>query len=146
MFSKMNRLVKYSLLGIVGFGIGGAILGYIHTTENSWLWLLGFTAIGVVVGATLGFILGGRKAARKLAMFGAIAGVLGGFFVSSSDYEPWLQMTVIGIVIGMVLGIAFALLETGDKKSTGKELYCGECDGKISKNDNYCPNCGAEFE
>lgn len=146
MFSKMNRIIKFSLLGIVGFGIGGAILGYIHTTENSWLWLLGIAGIGVTGGATLGFILGGRKTAKNLAMFGAIAGVLGGFFVSNSDYEPWLQMTIIGIVFGIVLGVAFALLEKGDKKSTGKELYCGECNGKIGKKDKYCPNCGVEFE
>jgi uncharacterized membrane protein YeaQ/YmgE (transglycosylase-associated protein family) len=146
MFSKMSRIIKFSLLGTVGFGISGAILGYIHTTENNWLWLLGFALIGVTGGVTLGFILGGRKTAQNLAMFGAIAGVLGGFFVSSSDYEPWLQMTIIGIVVGIVLGVAFALLKMGDKKSTGKELYCGECDGKIGKNDNYCPNCGVGFE
>ena len=146
MFSRLNRLIKFSLLGIVGFGIGGAILGYIHTTENSWLWLLGFAAIGVAGGVTLGFILGGRKTALNLAMFGAIAGVLGGFFVSNSDYEPWLQMTIIGIVVGIVFGIAFAILETGDKRSTGKELYCSECNSKIGKNDNYCPNCGLKFE
>lgn len=146
MFSKMNRIIKYSLLGILGFGIGGAILGYVHTTENSWLWLLGFTAIGVVVSIALGFILGGRKTAQKLAIFGAIAGVLGGFFVSTSGYEPWLQMTIVGIVVGIVLGIAFAILETGDNKSTGKELYCSDCNSKIGKNDNYCSNCGLEFE
>lgn len=146
MFSKMNRIIKFSLLGTIGFGIGGAILGYIHTTENSWLWLLGFAAIGVAGGATLGFILGDRKKALNLAMFGAIAGVLSGFFVSNSDYEPWLQMTIVGIVVGILLGVAFALLETGEKKSTDKMFSCGECGTKIDKNDNYCPNCGVEFE
>ena len=103
MFSKMNRIIKFSLIGIAGFGIGGAILGYIHTTENSWLWLLGFAGIGVAGGTTLGFILGGRKTALNLAMFGAIAGVFGGFFVSSSDYKPWLQMAIIGIVWNILL-------------------------------------------
>jgi uncharacterized membrane protein YccC len=146
MFSKMNRIIKFSLLGMVGFGISGAILGYIHTTEDGWLRILGFTAIGVAGGVTLGFILGGRKTAQNLAMFGAIAGVLCGFFVSSSDYELWLQMTIIGVVVGIVLGVAFALLEMGDKRSTGKELYCSECGSKIGKNDNYCPNCGVKFE
>ena len=146
MFFKINRIIKFSLLGIVGFGVSGAILGYIHTTENSWLWLLGFAAIGIAGGITLGFILGGRKTAKNLAMFGAIAGVLGGFLISNSSYEPWLQMTIIGIVIGIVIGIAFALLEAGDMKSTGKELYCSECKRKIGKNDNYCSNCGLEFE
>ena len=34
MFSKMNRIIRFSLLGIVGFGINGAILGYIHTTDD----------------------------------------------------------------------------------------------------------------
>ena len=146
MFLKINRIIRFSLLGIVGFGISGAILGYIHTTDDSWLWLLGFAVIGIVGGVTLGFILGGRKTAQNLAMFGAIAGVLGGFFVSNSDYEPWLQMAIIGIVFGLFIGVAFALLETGNMKSTGKELYCSECNCKIGKNDNYCPNCGLEFE
>ena len=146
MFSKMNRIITFSLLGVLGFGIGGAILGYIHTTENSWLWLLGLAVIGVVGGATLGFILGGRKRAYNLAVFGAIAGVLGGFFTSNSDYEPWLQMTIIGAVVGVVLGVAFALFETGERKPTDREFHCGECDSKIGKNDNYCPNCGVEFE
>jgi len=146
MFSKMKIIIKFSLLGALGFGIGGAILGYIHTTENSWLWLLGLAAIGLFGGVTLGFILGGRKRAYNLAVFGAIAGVVGGFFTSNSDYEPWLQMTIIGAVVGVVLGVAFALLETGERKSTDRELLCGECDSKIGKNDNYCPNCGVEFE
>jgi ABC-type multidrug transport system permease subunit len=145
MFSKMNKIIKFSLLGIIGFGISGAILGYIHGTENSWLWLLGFAAIGIIGGVTLGFIIGGRKAAQNLAMFGAIAGVLGGFFVSNSEYEPWIQMSIIGVVIGIVFAIAFSMLETGNR-STGKELFCSECDSKIGKNDNYCPNCGLRFE
>lgn len=141
----MNKIIKFSLLGIVGFGVAGAILGYIHGTDNGWSWLLGFAAIGIIGGVTLGFISGGRKAAKNLAMFGAIAGVLGGFFVSNSEYEPWIQMSIIGVVVGIVFGIAFSILGTGDR-STGKELYCSECDSKISKNDNYCPNCGLRFE
>jgi len=146
MFYKMNRIIRFSLLGIVGFGISGAILGYIHTTDDSWLWLLGFAAIGITGGVTLGFILGGRKTAQNLAMFGAIAGVLGGFFISNSDYEPWLQMTIIGIVVGIAMGFAFAQMELGNKKSNSKEFYCSECRSNIGKNDNYCPNCGLKFE
>jgi len=146
MFSKMNRIIMFSLLGVLGFGIGGAILGYIHTTENSWLWLAGLAVIGILGGATIGFFLGGRKKAYNLAFFGAIAGVVGGFFTSNSDFEPWLQMTIIGIVAGIVLGVAFAMLEPGEGKSTGKELICSDCNSKIGKDDNYCPNCGAEFE
>ena len=146
MFSKLNRIIKFSLLGILGFGTAGAILGYIQTTENSWLWLLGFAVIGLVGGATLGFILGGRKRAFNLAFFGAIAGVVGGFFTSNSDYEPWLQMAIIGVIAGIVFGVAFALLETGERKSTDRELRCEECNSKVGKNDKYCPNCGVKFE
>jgi hypothetical protein len=141
----MNKVIKFSLLGIFGFGIAGAILGYVHSTDNSWIWLLGFAAIGITGGITLGFIIGGRKAAKNLAMFGVIAGVLGGFFVSNSEYESWLQMTVIGVVIGIVFGIAFAITDIGNKMN-GKELFCSECNKRIGKNDNYCPNCGLKFE
>lgn len=146
MFFRMNRIIKYSLLSILGFGVSGAILGYVHTTENNWLWLLGFTAIGIIMGVTLGFILGSRKTAQKLAKFGAIAGVLGSFFISTSDYDLWLKITIIGVVAGIVFGVAVALLEKGDKKSNGKELYCDDCKSKIGKNDSYCSKCGVEFE
>lgn len=146
MFFKMESTVKYSLLGIIGFGIGAAILGYIHTIESSWAWLLGFTTIGGVWGITFGFILGDARTAQKLAMFGAIAGALGAFFTVNSDYSIWLQITIVGIVVGIVLGIAFAMLETRDKKSSGKKLYCSECASRIDENDNYCCNCGLKFE
>lgn len=146
MFSKVNRIIKFSLLGVFGFGIGGVILGYIHTTENGWLWLLGLAVIGILGGATLGFFLGGRKKAYNLAFFGAIAGVIGGFFIGDSNFEPLLQMTIVGVVVGIVLGVAFAILETGEGKSTGRGYICGDCNGRIGRDDNYCPNCGAEFE
>jgi len=146
MFSKLNRIIKFSLLGVLGFGIGGAIFGYIQTTENSWLWLLGLATIGLVGGATLGFILGNKKKASNLAVLGAIAGVISGYITIDSDFEPWLQMAIIGIIFGIVLGAAFALLEMGERKSNDRELRCGECNNKVGKNDKYCPNCGLEFE
>ncbi len=146
MFSKIGRVIRFSLLGFAGFGISGAILGYIHTTENSWLWLLGFTAIGIVSGGTLGFILGGSRTARNLTMFGAIAGVLGGYLISNSDYDPWLKIIIISIVFGIGIGFAFTQLDLGDRRSSGKALYCSECESQIGKDDNYCPNCGLEFE
>jgi hypothetical protein len=146
MFSKLNRIIKFSLLGAIGFGAGGAILGYIRITEESWFWVLGLAAIGVVVAATLGFFLGGWKKASNLAIYGAIAGVVGGYLTSSSDFEPWLQMAIVGLIFGITLGVAFAMLETRERKSNDRELRCGECNSKIGKNDKYCPNCGIEFE
>jgi len=146
MLFKTKTIIKYSLLGIIGFGICAAILGYIHTTDNDWVWLLGFTAMGTVGGVTLGYILDNAKAAQRLATFGAIAGALGAFLTNNTGYEIWLQITIIGVIVGIVLGIAFALLETRESRSSGKELYCSECDYKIDKNDIYCSNCGARFE
>lgn len=145
MLLKAKAIIKYSLLGIIGFGICAAILGYIHTTDNSWFWLLGFTAMGTIGGVTLGYILGNGKTAQRLAMFGAIAGALGAFLTNNSDYEIWLKITIIGVIVGIVLGVAFALLETKESKSSGGDLYCSECNHKIDKNDNYCSNCGAKF-
>ena len=146
MFSKLNRIIKFAIFGALGFGAGGAVLGYIQTTEDGWLWLLGLAVIGLIGGATLGFILGNRKKASNLAVFGAIAGVVGGYITSGSDFDPWLQMTIIGLIFGITLGIAFAMLGTGERESKDRELRCGECNSKVGKNDKYCPNCGIEFE
>ena len=146
MLLKAKVLIKYALLGLIGFGICAAILGYIHTTDNTWIWLIGFTAMGTVGGITLGYILGNARVAQRLATFGAIAGALGAFLTSSSEYEIWLKITIIGVIVGIVLGIAFAFVETRESRSSGRELYCSECDKKIDKNDNYCSNCGARFE
>ncbi len=102
--------------------------------------------MGLIGGITLGFILGGRKKVFNLAIFGAIAGVIGGFLTSNSDYDPWLQMAIVGVIAGTMFGLAFAFLETGERKSTDRELRCGECNSRIGKKDKYCPNCGVEFE
>jgi len=146
MFSKINRIAKFSLFGILGFGAGGAILGYIQANEDGWSWILGLAAIGGVGGATHGFILGGRKKVSNMAIFGAIGGIGGGLLTSDSGYEPWLKMAIIGVIAGIVFGVALALMETGGGKSTDRELRCGECNGKVGKKDKYCPNCGVEFE
>jgi len=146
MFSNLNRIIRFSLLGALGFGAGGAIFGYAQTTDDGWLWLLGLAAIGLVVGVTLGIFLGGRKEAINLAMYGAIAGVVGGYITSDSDFEPWLQLTIVGLVFGIALGVALAFSGTRGRESKDKELRCSECNGKVGKNDNYCPNCGTEFE
>jgi hypothetical protein len=47
-------------------------------------------------------------------------------------------MAIIGVNVGIVLGFAFALLETVGIKSTDRELRCNECNSNIGKNDKYC--------
>jgi len=146
MFSNLNRIIRFSLIGALGFGAGGAIFGYVQTTDDIWLWLLGLAAICLFVSATLGFLLGGRKKAINFAMYGSIAGVVGGYLTSDSDFEPWLKMAIIGLILGIVLGLAFALSGMEERESKDRELRCGECNSRVGKNDKYCPNCGTEFE
>jgi len=146
MFSKMNKIIKFSLLGALGFGIAGAVFGYIQTNEDGWFWILGLAFIGLIGGATIGFTLGGRKKASNFAIFGTIAGVVGGYITNNSDFEPWLQMAIIGLVFGVTLGAVIAMWEKGKGKSDDRELVCDECNGKVGKKDKFCPNCGVEFE
>jgi uncharacterized membrane protein YeaQ/YmgE (transglycosylase-associated protein family) len=146
MFSKMNKIIKFSLLGALGFGIGGAVFGYIQTNEDGWFWILGLAFIGLIGGATIGFILDGRKKASNFAIFGTIAGVVGGYITNNSDFEPWLKMAIIGLVFGVMFGAVIATWEKGKGKSDDRELRCDKCNGKVGKKDKFCPNCGVEFE
>jgi hypothetical protein len=146
MFNKLQRIIIFSLLGALAFGSGGAILGYIQTIENSWIWLLGLAGIGLIAGATLGFLSGGRKNISSLGILGVVAGLIVGYFTYNPSYETWLKLAIIGLVLGIIIGISFVSSGTGERSYNNRNLRCSECKGKASKNDKYCPNCGAEFD
>ena len=158
--TKIRNMIIYSLIGALGFGLGGVILGYIQGTDNSWYWILGLALIGVILGATFGFLSGNRNKLTKFALLGAVGCIVGGYFSVSSDFELWLQLAIVGLIFGVVMGAAFAMYdkpEKGEKEKGGKgkgkdnntvirNMRCDECKGKISKDDKFCPNCGIEFE
>jgi hypothetical protein len=146
MFGNLGRIIRLSLLAALGFGAGGAVLGYVQTAEDGWTWLLGLAVMGLAVSATLGFILGGRRKAIELAVYGTVAGAIAGYFTLDADFEPWLQMAVVGLVFGIVLGVVLPSLRAGGGGPQDSRMRCGECNAMVGKDDNYCPNCGAEFK
>ena len=146
MFGNLGRTIKLALFAALGFGAGGAVLGYVQTAEDDWTWLLGLAVMGLAVSATLGSILGSRRKAIELAVYGTVAGALAGYFTLGSDFELWLRMAVVGLVFGIVLGVVLPSLRAGGGGPPDSRMRCGECNARVGKDDNYCPNCGAEFK
>jgi hypothetical protein len=158
MFSKMKKIIVSSLVGAIGLGLSGILYGYLQTSEedNAWLWILGWLLIGLIGISTIGFALGGSKKMSNFAMWGAIAGIAGGFLTGGADYELWIQMAIIGLILGVGVGAACAsytpeIPQTNGKKQDNKKkdertITCDECGAKVAEDDNYCHECGTEFE
>ncbi len=152
MIRRIQKILRYTLFSAVGFGFAGMILGVMHTTEDDWMWLVGFAIIGGFIGAGFGFVIGQYKKIIKLLLSGAVAGALTWWLISTSDFEDWLQMAILGLVAGAFLGAALGIF-SGESKKTEvkyKEIErpweCDECGAAIGEEDNYCPSCGEEFE
>ncbi len=157
MFSKMRKVIISSLMGAVGIGIAGVLFAYLETMEddNTWLWILGWLLIGLIINSTLGFILGSKKI-TNFAMWGVIAGVVGGFLSGDPDYDFWMKMGIIGLALGIGMGAAGAsftpeIPKTDNKKPETKKtddrtITCDECGALVAEDDCYCHECGTEFE
>ncbi len=147
-------MLRYALFSAVAFAFAGMMLGFMHDSEEPWLWYTGFTLIGAFAGAGFAFIIGRRKQIIKLFFAGALAGLLTWWLISTSEYDTWIQMTILGAVAGAFLGLAFGMLGGEKQKPPQKPVEkpvetpweCDECGWKISKDDNFCPGCGVEFE
>ncbi|MFC1861467.1 hypothetical protein ACFLYL_04280 [Chloroflexota bacterium] len=106
-----NTLI-FVILGICGFGIGGAIGGVIWVAFDAPH--LGFAILGAIGGASLGAALREWKKVWVLALASAIGfdiGLLTGFFIPMTIWEPannqsFLIGTVGGAVGGASIGIA----------------------------------------
>ena len=63
MFSKMRKVIISTLVGAIGIGIAAVVFSYLQTMEefNTWLWILGWLLIGLIINVTLGFIVGSKK-------------------------------------------------------------------------------------
>ena len=156
MFSKMRKMIMSSLVGAIGIGIAGVLFAYLQTMEeeNVWLWILGWLLIGLIINVTLAFILGSKKM-TTFAMWGAIAGIAAGFLSGNPDYELWMKIGIAGLMLGIGMGIPGSSFtpepakkdnKADSKKKDDRTITCDECGAKVADDDNYCHECGTEFE
>jgi hypothetical protein len=156
MFSKMRKMIMSSIVGAIGIGIAGVLFAYLQTMEeeNVWLWILGWLLIGLIINVTIAFILGSKKM-TTFAMWGAIAGIAGGFLSGNPDYELWMKIGIIGLMLGIGIGIPGSSFtpeaakkdnKADSKKKDDRTITCDECGAKVADDDNYCHECGTEFE
>ncbi|MFC1871273.1 hypothetical protein ACFLYF_02580 [Chloroflexota bacterium] len=120
------NVLLFILLGIIGFGVGGAIGGALWFAFDAPY--LGFPMLGACGGASLGLALRDRKRAGLLALGSAVGfgvGYLVGFFIVLAIWEP---AHVEGLFIGAVGGgIGGASLGLGlrDWRKTGLLALAG---------------------
>jgi len=156
MFSKMRKMIMSSIVGAIGIGIAGVLFAYLQTMEeeNVWLWILGWLLIGLIINVTIAFILGSKKM-TTFAMWGAIAGIAGGFLSGNPDYERCMKIGIIGLMLGIGIGIPGSSFtpeaakkdnKADSKKKDDRTITCDECGAKVADDDNYCHECGTEFE
>jgi hypothetical protein len=149
-------MIMSSLVGAVGIGIAGVLFAYLQTMEeeNVWLWILGWLLIGLIINVTIAFILGSKKM-TGFAMWGAIAGIAGGFLSGNPDYELWMKIGIIGLMLGIGIAIPGSSFtpeaakkdnKADSKKKDDRTITCDECGAKVADDDNYCHECGTEFE
>jgi hypothetical protein len=105
-------VLKFVIVGAVGFGIGGAIgsplIRFLPGGVALLLWLLVGGAVG---GASLGLALKDRRRIVVLALLGALGlfvGVMAGLILGSFfNYSTVPIAAIVGTVVGALLGVAF---------------------------------------
>ena len=156
MFSKMRKIIISSIAGALGIGIAGVLFAYLMDMEegSTWLWILGWLLIGLIINVTIGFILGSKKI-TNFAMWGVVAGVVGGFLSADASYELWMKIGIIGLALGIGIGAAGASFtpeapkpdkKTEPQKKDDRTITCDECGALVAEDDCYCHECGTEFE
>ncbi|MDD4924144.1 MAG: hypothetical protein PHF74_04840 [Dehalococcoidales bacterium] len=153
MFSKMRKIIMSSLVGAIGIGIAGVLFAYLQEMEegSTWLWILGWLLIGLIINVTLGFIIGSKKISN-FAIWGVLAGVVGGFLSADPDYDLWMKIGIIGLALGIGIGAAGSyytppvVKQPEPKKKDDRTITCDECGALVAEDDCYCHECGTEFE
>jgi hypothetical protein len=105
-------VMRLVILGAVGFGIGGAIGGFIvFHLPGLGAFLLGPLVGGAVGGASLGLALKAFRPVVVLAVLGALGltiGVIAGLMLGSFfNYSEVAIAAMVGTVVGASLGAAF---------------------------------------
>ena len=106
---RLAGLVRCSVLGAVGFGVGGAIaiLSMLAPIPLPLSVLIG----GALGGASLGLALKDWRKVAILALLGALGLAVGVFatltVAALFSYSPLLLGALVGVVVGASLGAAF---------------------------------------
>jgi hypothetical protein len=106
---RLASLVRCSVLGAVGFGVGGAIavLSMLGPIPFSLSVLVG----GAFGGASLGLALKDWRKVAILALLGALGLAVGVFatlsVASYFNYSSLPLGALVGVVVGASLGVAF---------------------------------------
>ncbi|MFA5628740.1 MAG: zinc ribbon domain-containing protein [Dehalococcoidales bacterium] len=157
MFAKLKRFFFSALVGAIGIGVAGVLFAYLNGMDDgsTLLWILGWLLIGFIVNVTIGFVVSGNKLS-KFVMWGIIAGVVAGFLSADPSYDLWMKMGIIGLTLGIGIGIAgVSYTPPADKKPAPKQkeepkdprnIPCDECGSLVAEDDNFCHECGTEFE
>jgi hypothetical protein len=115
---KSTNFLMFALLGVVGFGIGGAIGGVIWVAFDAPH--LGFAVLGAVGGAFLGVATQGWKKAWIMALASAIGfdiGFLFSFFILLAIWEPSNgHGLLIGAIGGFTGGVSIGIVLKGWKR------------------------------
>jgi hypothetical protein len=114
---RAKSIMRFVVLGAVGFGLGGAIAGacWPLAVLTSGASALLFILSGAVGGASLGLALGDRATTTRLALLGILGYFLGGIvalvialgFLSAS--EEYGTRGMMGVSGGAIIGASLAL-------------------------------------
>jgi hypothetical protein len=105
---RATSVMRFVVLGAMGFGVGGAIAGVSGDTMP-----LGFFVLGALGGASLGLATSDKRSIATLALMGALGFGLG-FVVAVAivllvwdPFDDWFIGAVGGLVGGASLGVTF---------------------------------------
>ena len=107
---RATSVMRFVILGAIGFGIGGATASLIAFHLAPWGLLLGPLIGGAVGGASLGLALKDFKRVLILALLGALGltvGLMAGLILGSFfNYSTVAIAAIVGAVVGASLGVA----------------------------------------
>jgi hypothetical protein len=108
---RAMSMLRFVLLGAVGFGVGGAIGGFSALVPFPIPLTLTLPVAGAVGGASLGLALKDWRRVVFLAVLGALGltvGVFAGLILGSFfSYPEAPTGALVGAVVGALLGVAF---------------------------------------